>query len=263
MYKQSFLVLVCLTATALAQDDASVRPALGTVSATTSEPTGAIADEGKDLERYLLKLKSQRKALAAEQEAAKKQFPESMSWGGAETAKLRAHLGQLMTKLGAVPEAKKDNRPATPIPPPPLPPLDSDKKIEPILPKQVTDLPHGKNAPKDGSEMAPATDALALGHVLYKAGNWELALKAYRMVSTTGMKADERAPIQYMTAACLRKMGKLDEAAAVFREVANIRGDEQIAACAQWELVQLRSQMEFETQLKDVRERRKALEASK
>ena len=97
--------------------------------------------------------------------------------------------------------------------------------------------------------------------MLFKSGNFELALKAYRLVSVAGMRPDERAPLQYLMATCLRKTGKMDEAAALYREVANIRGDEQVASCAQWQLVQLRWQIDFEAQLKDLQERRKALEA--
>ena len=94
-----------------------------------------------------------------------------------------------------------------------------------------------------------------MANVLFKVGNFEFALKAYRTVSFVGMRPDERAPIQYLMATCLRKLGKVDEAAAIYREVANMRGDEQVAACAQWQLVHLRWRSEFEAQLKELRDR--------
>ncbi|HYV37903.1 MAG TPA: tetratricopeptide repeat protein [Gemmataceae bacterium] len=273
MYKHSFFLLTCLTvtaATAVAQDDAYRQPVVVQVTANSSQPPVA-AIETTDFDRYLLKLKAQREALANEQDAVKKQFPEGVSWEGGETAKLRAQLGQLITQFGGGPDAKKGKAPGmSPLPLPPLMPgagqgggpaaLDNGKKGDSKLPLQAA---HPNTTPKETSETGPAADPLALGHVLFKAGNWELALKAYRMVNTAALKADERAPIQYMMAACLRKMGKLDEAAAIYRDVANVRGDDQVAACAQWQLVQLRWQSEFEAQLKDVRQRRKALEASK
>jgi len=66
--------------------------------------------------------------------------------------------------------------------------------------------------------------------------------------------------VTYMTAACLRKLGKTDEAATLFREVANAKGEVVLAECAQWQLSAMRWKHDVETTLGELRQRRKALE---
>jgi TolA-binding protein len=80
------------------------------------------------------------------------------------------------------------------------------------------------------------------------------------MIDLKGSKADQRAPIQYLIATCLHRTGKTEDAAAIYREVANTLGDEPVAACAQRQLVVLRWHREAQESLAEIKLRRMALE---
>ena len=71
---------------------------------------------------------------------------------------------------------------------------------------------------------------------LLLAGDHEAALNAYRQLEKEEQKPDERIAIQYMIACCLRKLGKLDEATLLYREVANSGGNDILVENAQWYL---------------------------
>jgi tetratricopeptide (TPR) repeat protein len=221
-----------------------------------TEPEAPSADL-TELQRCVQKLQAERQALAAEHGQAGQQLPGSLKLEQPETAKLRSRLDELLAKAAAGKAATKAiEPPGTALPPPAVKAPAGNKEPAP------------KPIPNPGqTDQQPPTDPdtplnpLALAHVLYKSGNYEQALKAYRMVNLTGVGAEERAPVQYLMAVCLRKLGKMEQATAGFREVVNMSGDEHLAACAQWQLVHLRSLSELNAQLKDLRERRKALEA--
>ena len=61
-----------------------------------------------------------------------------------------------------------------------------------------------------------------------------------------------------MSACCLRKLGRLDEAAALYREGANAREDEVLTDCALWHLSAISWRRDMEKQLETLRERRQA-----
>ena len=50
------------------------------------------------------------------------------------------------------------------------------------------------------------------------------------------LAVDDRAFVQYMTASCLRQLGKRSEAAVLYRDVADAKDDEFLAECAVWQL---------------------------
>jgi TolA-binding protein len=213
------------------------------------------------LHDYLLKLKAEREALAIEQTIAQQQIPAKAGVESQDITQMRQQMADLVKKLGVLNATKKgvDSTGRVLMPTPGL----SEKNKQGELNKQKQMNPEknpGKVSPQEMLDVGVSADPRALASVLFKAGNFEFALKAFRTVNSAGMRPDERAPIQYLMASCLRKMGKVDEAAALYREVANTRGDEQVAACAQWQLVYLRWRSEFEAQLKDLQERCKALE---
>ena len=103
-------------------------------------------------------------------------------------------------------------------------------------------------------------DPQALAELLFQTGDFDGALKAYRSLDAGGQRPEERLAVQYMTACCLRQLGKMDEAATLYREVANSKDDDMLASCAQWQLSALRWHHELNDQLEQLRQRRQALE---
>ena len=203
-----------------------------------------------ELQRRLTLLKAEREALGAEHQAVAQNLSAARTASSADVAKLRLRLGELLMRLSTRDPPSKGG----PLfPPSPLAPGAVPEKSPPAGDKD--------RAPKEAQpESAKALDPLALAQALFRAGNYDHALKAYGMLKLTGLRAEERAPVQYMIATCLRKLGKTDEAAVLYREVANLRGDENVAACAQWQLSALRWRSETEAQLKELRQRRQAVE---
>lgn len=102
-------------------------------------------------------------------------------------------------------------------------------------------------------------DPLSLAQSLFLSGDHAAALNAYRKLEQEEQKAEERIVIQYMIACCLRKLGKLNEAAVLFREVANSRGSDILVENAQWYLRAMKDRRELQTQLDELRQRRQSL----
>ena len=209
-----------------------------------------------ELNTQFQQLKSAREALVAERLAMNSLHETSGSLTD-ENAKLRVRVRDILTKLAA---RKKNQTTGTGSAPPKSgvptsqPATKENKSADneadpPVVPETTST-----------SKGARPLDPLALAHSLFQSGNFEAALKAYRMIELKGMKAEERLPIQYMTATCLKRLDKIDEAITMYREVANSRGDEHLALCAQWQLSALRWQRELLSQLTEVRQRRQALE---
>src|SRR5436305_1164068 len=70
----------------------------------------------------------------------------------------------------------------------------------------------------------------------FRAGQYEAALLNFRRVDVETLSRDDRIFLQYLTACCQRNLGRLDEAAANYREVVNSRDDEALADSARWQL---------------------------
>jgi hypothetical protein len=214
-------------------------------------PTCSLAESKENFR----KLKTERETLQAERLTYVHASISDASFAE-ENAKLRLRLGEVLTRLGS-----KMNPPRVSAPPP-----ASETPAKPPDPTTEKSSPQKQPpAPAEGGgtlplENARPLDPMALAQVLFKAGNYGPALQTFRLIDQRGMKADERLPIQYLIASCLKRLGKTEEAAGVFREIANSRGDENLAVCAQWQLSALRWQQDMRTQLDTIRQRRKALE---
>lgn len=102
-------------------------------------------------------------------------------------------------------------------------------------------------------------DPWSLAQSLFLAGDHAAALGAYRKLDREQPRPDERIVIQYMIACCLRKLGKLDEASLLYREVANSGGSDILIENAQWYLRAMKDRRELETQLNELRQRRQAV----
>jgi hypothetical protein len=106
-------------------------------------------------------------------------------------------------------------------------------------------------------------DPLVLAQSLFRAGDYTAALNAYRKLDKEDQKPEDRITIQYMMACCLRKLGKMDEASLLYREVANASGNEFVVENAQWYLRSMKERRELEAQLEELRQRRQAIRSRK
>ena len=79
-----------------------------------------------------------------------------------------------------------------------------------------------------------ATIEMAKG--LFRAGNYEAAEKAFRVIEASTSTAAEKLPLRYMIATCLRKQGKLAAAAKIYEEVLKSDRDDVLKDYARWQL---------------------------
>jgi tetratricopeptide (TPR) repeat protein len=217
--------LVALSAAVPAQE-----PPLAAPGAKKASPVDL-----KKLKQDLLLLKSERSKLAAEREGTSpKVEPLPGDTGaGAEANKLKRRIADLLDQLsGAKPAVRPD-----PFEEPIVPIKRADKKDDP----------------------GAAVNPLALAQAHFLSENYKEALAAFRKIDLTAMKAEERVPVQYLIASCLRKLGKDDEATALYREVAGSRQDPVMVECAQWQLATMRWQRELRGQIDALEKRRKAI----
>jgi tetratricopeptide (TPR) repeat protein len=200
-----------------------------------------------DVQRRLSRLKTEREGLKSERAVAV-QVLEANEPTPENIAQLRLRVGQLLGRLATrnfVPD-KGHPTPAPLVTPPPAEPL-----------MQVT--PPGKSTPESEST-SPAIDPLALGRTLFRAGDFAGALKAFQQMNLNGLRPEERRPVEYLIATCLKHLGRFDEAAALYREVAGSKGDEVLADCAQWQLTAIRWERDLDQQLRQPQQRLTDLE---
>ncbi len=187
------------------------------------------------------KLQTELEALAAEREAAAKDFTDPPG-SAAEKAKLRAQLLDLLKKLGEKKTTPPPVPPATAAPPPrikePLP--------LPAVPKFLSE------------DSTRPVDALRAAQNYFRSGDVDASLRTLKLIDTNTLAKEDRAFVQYLTACCLRKTNKLAEAAELYREVADKKEDTFLAEYAVWQLSTMKSIGELETTLEQLRSRRKS-----
>lgn len=147
-----------------------------------------------------------------------------------EAAKLQADLRRLLEKIDRVPTG----------PGPMMPP--------------VTPVPIAKG--KDDGGTAPV-DRLRSATNLVRDNKIEAALGAFRLIDLQQLTADDRAFARYMTAACLRRLGRPAEALPIYREVADAGDDPFVSSSALSQVNLLRASEELEAQLVQLRARPK------
>ena len=180
-------------------------------------------------------LKDERKAIAKERSAVNRE-PEDDRSSAAEKRALRKRIEELIEKMG-----KKSS----------APPKGPELRIPSDPPKERRDPPAGRSEIK-------ANDPVARAVTLYRAEQYDAAFQAFKIVDLSGLGREDRAFVQYMTGCCLRRVDKLSEAAAVFREVTDARDDEFLTECALWQLSSIRWRQDLEKQLVEMRQRREA-----
>jgi hypothetical protein len=198
----------------------------------------------------------------------------------AETMKMRVRLTQLLTKLGA--QAKRRYAaPEQAAPTPAVPERNPGKGVgekeqnpgkpagmatsaagEPTLPPgqgPKWDMPKPQGKPLLASTDKPV-DPAGLAEALFRTGDFEGALASYRLIDLEHFPKADRTANQYMMACCLRRLGRIDEAAVLYREVVNAKDDPVLADCARWQLEALSWRRDLEAQLRQVQQRRQAME---
>jgi hypothetical protein len=178
------------------------------------------------------KLRDETDGLARDREQVEKDLANDKA-SADERARLRSRLLELVEQL----KAQRAAPPAA---------LAKGKEAAPS-PKPKFDLPAGNSI-----------DAVRLATNLYRADEVPSALSAFRAIETEKLSREDRAFVQYMTACCLRKLGKLTDATVIYRELANAKDDPLVSEYAVWQLNTLSSMQELETQLEQLRTRRKA-----
>ena len=215
-------------------------------------------DEGRkpfsatEFEEALQRLKSERAALLSEWKALVKRSAATAPRGESDN-QLHVQLKEMLQRL-------QQSRAPTPAAPKEL--NINGKKVEPLPPEpaKANEAPVPAKTDVAAEVTAEPIDALSEAHTLFRARRYEEALASFRRVDLKGKKAEARAPVQYLMGICLLHLAKADEAMPLFREVANSRGDEKLAAYAQWQLEMFRWQRDVQDKLQGHRQRRLALE---
>jgi len=241
----------------------------------------------KALDQQAAQLKAQREKLNAVRSEQSPDFSRAGTDCSEDIIKMRLRLAALLTRIGT--ERKDTNarppvpaRPATehaPVPNPateppavaspemnklprrPAPSFDNEPKPVNPRPPLPEIPPTAKDAGKPSlADLEKPLDPMGLAQALFQTGDYESALATYRLLDLTSLGKVDRPAAQYMMATCLRKLGKLDEAAVLYREVVNAKEDEALAECAQWQLSAFRWRHDLEGQLEQLRQRRQAME---
>ncbi len=215
----------------------------------------------EQLSQELARLQTLRHALAAERTQGVAEADSPGDSTAEQISKLRLRLGELLTRASTQGTRDRTKNAAKPVPPP-----QASFAAPPAAAVKLVPQPPSKEPKQDKAKGAFATgddkpvDALSLAAELFNLGDYEGALHAYQMVDPKSIGAEVRISVQYMTATCLRRLGKLEEAETMYREVANSRVDEMVTDCAQWQLSSIRWQREMEGEIEQLRQRRKGLE---
>ncbi len=156
-----------------------------------------------------------------------------------ERDRLRNKLDELLEQLK---EQKKSVKPSSP----PTKPHDPHDPHPPTPIKPVV-IPEGGK---------PIDLVRAAGN-LYKAGDLEGAFGIVKVLDAGQLPKEDKAFAEYIRAACLRKQGKLTDALTVYKAIADAKDDPFLAECAVVQITAMKSTLELEAQLEQLKSRRK------
>lgn len=206
-----------------------------------------------DFARLLTKLKTERDALEGFRKSLSKQRLASKPTNEQEQRELEELLKLTLDRL-----RQEDRTGPTPQPLPELEVIPQKPELKESKPKDTGSAP--KDAALPDAAIPGGVDPLSLGNALFRVEKFEPALASFRLIDLKAKKPEERAPIQFLMASCLLRLGKNDEAVEILREVANSRSDERMSGYAQWQLEMHRWQRDINDRLQDIRRRRLATE---
>jgi hypothetical protein len=196
----------------------------------------------------------------------------------AEASQLRRRITDLLAKAASQANGRRQpaGRERPPVPVASTQPPGSQGQLDRAAPDKPADILNqpanaGRSPSKPSTPTLPAAkhpdnsnpvltdapvDPQSLAMALFLTGEYEAALNAYRKLEQDEQKIENHVPLQYMIACCLRKLGKLEEATTLYREVANSGGNEILVENSQWYLRSMKERHELETQLEEMRQRR-------
>lgn len=157
-----------------------------------------------------------------------------------DRADLLKKLDDLVDKIE---QQKKAPKPATP----PKPANPNDHPDPHATPPGKPLLPEGGK---------PIDLVRAAGN-LYKAGDPEGAFETLKVIDTNQLPKEDRAFADYVRAACLRKLGRTNDALKLYRAIADAKDDPFLAESAVVQITAIQSARELETQLEQLKSRRK------
>jgi hypothetical protein len=176
--------------------------------------------------------------------------------GGPESSlELRLRLAD---KLAHLRKLREEARADAPPAPPAVAPGSTPSPEAPVPPSTSSAAAPPPTIPTQEEKESPV-DAPGLGRVLFLSGDYAKALATYTAIDPAEQIPEDRLVRQYMMACCLRKTGKLDEAAALYREVGNSGGHESLVTNAQWHLQTMKGHQELVAELARLRALREAL----
>ena len=207
------------------------------------------------LQREAARLRTEREALAAEREKSEKVAPDAAaSDNSEEAARLRTRLAELIVKLEAK-KAKEKTRSVEPIAAT-IPTVAPPKEEARLLPTAVP-VPPKEEAPLiPTAVVVPPGEALKRAKDEFRAGQFDTALASCRAIDAATLNNDDRLLVQYLSAGCLRSLGKLDEAAVVYRAVIEAHGDEDLVESATWQLTSIEARRSMLREMAEMRENR-------
>jgi hypothetical protein len=213
------------------------------------------------LRQEMERLRSAREALRKEQSAAL--AAPARPAGGETSAQLRVRIAEMLAELHSA-RARKAAPPPPPVVAPPVTrPPEAPKTEAPKTEGPKTEAParpsHSPTPAAPGALTESPVDPVSLAQALFRANDFAGALEAYRALAQTEQLPEDRLTTQFMTATCLRKLGKMQEATALYREVANSSGPPVLVENAQWHLQAIKARQGLEEELQRARARRQEL----
>jgi hypothetical protein len=180
------------------------------------------------LDQALNELRTAREELARERKQATQAMMGLSTEDETSRLKLRLRVVELLREMNKTPSKAG---PAPVVPPP---------SVEPIRPPRV--------------ELTPTVgDPLELAQTRFRARQYQEALTALEAIDRSELTRRDQVWVQYLTACCLRHLGKLSEAAALYREVAASRDDPFLTDSAVWQLSFLRWREETQSAINELR----------
>jgi tetratricopeptide (TPR) repeat protein len=211
-----------------------------------------------DIKADLSKLRLERESLADERRDAARVMQNTFSADSEKLAELRLRAGELLARFSLQQKTLGGDAPA---PPRINEDHNKDKQPKELESKPKPDVKGAEKEKPITSRSGPkeldanltegaSVNNLAAAENYFRAGNHANALAAYQKVDLGGLPPDSRVMTQYMMATCLRKLGKIEEAAALFKEVTNSKGDDVVVECAQWQLNSISWRDDLQKQIK-------------